>query len=150
MSKPTKSPRQKKPEDVSVLDRLYQSAMFQVLMKITKILRPLGWSWIKDDKKPYLEVDMAYTPSIAWKGIIEKRYLILVPLDTVPFVKQVHYSFPYPLTIWLHRTVHWNDGRITRERLKGSLSTFLNRKYDISMDYLEFRKRQFKKLYEGS
>lgn len=147
MSKLTEPPRQKKPESVSVLDRLYQSAMFQVLMRI---IRPLGWSWIKDDKKPYLEVDMAYTPGIAWKGYIARRYLILVPIDTVPFVKQVHYSFPFPFGIWLHRTIHWNDGRKTRERLNGSLSTFLNRKYDISIDYLEFRKRQFKKHHERS
>jgi len=134
MSKPTEPPRQKKPKNDSVLDRLYQSAMFRVLIKI---IRPLGYSWIKDGKKSHLEVDMAYTPGIEWRGYIRKRYLILVPMENVPFVKQIHYSFPFPFGIWLHRTIQWNDDRITHERLNGSLSTFTNRKYDIPLNNIE-------------
>ena len=147
MSKPTEPPRQKKPKNDSVLDRLYQSAMFRVLIKI---IRPLGYGWIKDGKKPHFEVDMAYTPDIAWRGYVTERHLILVPMDNVPFVKHIHYSFPFVFGIWLHRTVHWDDGRKTRERFSGSLSPFFNRKYDISKDYLKFRKRQFKKLSKRS
>ena len=147
MSKPTEPLRQKKPKNDSVLDRFYQSAMFRVLIKI---IRPLGYSWIKGGKKSHLEVDMAYTSGIEWRGYVAERYLILVPMDNVPFVKQIHYSFPFPFGIWLHRTIQWNDGRTTHERLKGSLSTFMNRKYDISKDYLKFKDRQFKKLHESS
>jgi len=121
--------------------------MFRV---ITRIIEPLGYDWIKAGKKSHFEVDMAYTLGIEWRGYIRERYLILVPMENVPFVKQIHYSFPFPFGIWLHRTIQWNDGRTTHERLKGSLSTFMNRKYDISKDYLKFRKRQFKKLSERS
>lgn len=131
------SSKKKKHKKDSFSSRLYRSAMFQVL---TKIIKPQGYRWIEDAKRPYFEVDMAYTPGIAWRAYIGRKHLIFVPLERIASVKQVHYSFPFTFGIWFHRTVAWQDGRVTHTRFRRIASPFFDRRYDIAKDYLEFKK----------
>ena len=112
-------------------------AMFRVL---TKSIEHGGFLWKEDQERPYFDVDMHFTPSVHWRAYITKNYWIFVPLDKMPYVKNVHYSFPFPLGIWFHRTVTWEDGSKTHYRAP-RLFPFFVRPYDLARDYLEFKKR---------
>ncbi len=120
----------------SPLRNIRKSFMFRLVRgKLTF----LGLNWVEDDKEPtggYWTADMPET-RVQWKVKVTKRYFIYKPLSKIPGIKHIHYTYPYLLGIWLHRTVVWDDGHKTRDRLVGR-AKYLANKNDIAHDYVEF------------
>lgn len=114
-------------------------AMFRVL---AKSIEPSGFHW--KEGRPFFDVYMSFTPGVRWRAYITRNYWIFVPLDKIPSVKNLHYSFPFPLGIWFHRTVTWEDGSKTHYRAP-RLFPFFVRLYDLARDYLDFRELVKKK-----
>jgi len=126
-------------ERKSALAMLRESILFNLL---TRRLEALGFHWKEDKRKPaggYFEVYMPGT-GCEWRSYVSKGYWIIVPLEKLPGVKQIHYSFPFPLGIWFHRTILW-EGRGKAHNKFKIRTTFLLRKYDIIKDYLELKKQ---------
>ena len=120
---------------MSTLKEKIGIAMFRVL---AKSVEHGGFHWKEGQARPYFDVYMHFTPGIRWKAYMTKNYWIFVPLDKIPSVKNIHYSFPFPFGIWFHRTVTWKDGSKTHCRAP-RLFPFFVRPYDLARDYLEFR-----------
>ena len=122
--------------------------LYRLLLKEILIRLPFAdavFHWKEDEKSPlggYLEVRMLLTPDIKWKSVINTRYWFFYPLEKIPLVKNIHYSFPFPLGVWIHRTVVWEDRRKTRHSFRfKSLKVSLR---DIAKDYLEFKEKVLK------
>ena len=113
-----------------------------VLKMILVWLFPL-FHWKEDKKSPfggYFEFDTPFSPGVKWRSYITRKYWIFVPLDNMPLVKHVHYSHPFPVGIWFHRTVIWENGRKTHDRF-GFKAAITLRILDIAKDYVGFKKK---------
>jgi hypothetical protein len=124
-----------------VLDSMSKSVLFEV---IKATVEPFGFHWKENAKSPaggYFEVDMPGT-GVEWRSYITKNHWIITPLERLPNVNQVHYSFPFPTGIWFHRTIVWKDGRKTHGKFEfKSRAPFTLRKFDIIKDYLALREK---------
>lgn len=120
------------------------NSIFAVLRKE---IEPFGFHWKEDKKRVfggYFEVDMPGT-GVKWKTYVTKNHWIFVPEGKLPTIKHIHYSFPFALGIWFHRTILWEDGRKTHEKFTFRSGAPLTlRKYDITKDYLALKEKLLK------
>jgi hypothetical protein len=127
------TPKNKK----SALGMLDSSIQFNILVKRLEVF---GLHWKKD--KRYFEVDMPET-GVEWRSYIKRKFWIFVPIEKLPKIKHLHYSFPYPFGIWSHRTITWEDGKRKQYKFKSAAGLLAN-KYDVAEDYIAFREKLLK------
>jgi len=135
-------PKKVKP---SPLRNLRKSFLFNIV-KDRLAFEPLGLHWVANDKEPtggHFGVNMPET-GVQWRADLTKKYWLYKPLVKLPGIREIHYTFPYFLGIWLHRTILWADGHKTHERLQGR-AKYIGNKYDIAEDFIKFRKQQYRK-----
>jgi len=108
---------------------------------IRKVLGPLlnvyGISFIKARGSSGLyTMGMKFTPGIKWKMVRTKRHLIFTPDCRIKGIKNIHYTFPLPLGIWMHKTVVWESGRKEHRRV-----SMFARKFDFAKDFLKYKSK---------
>jgi hypothetical protein len=134
----------------SPLRNVRRSVLFSLVRdKLT--FEPLGLHWVDDCREMiggYWNAEMPET-GVQWKVKLTKRYWLYEPLVKLQGVKHIHYTFPYLLGIWLHRTIVWRDGHRTHDRLQGR-ARYIGNKYDIAADFNALRQKLESKLIEES
>ena len=139
-----------KKRKTSPLRNLRRSILFR-LVRGRLNFEPMGLHWIQDMREPiggYFDVDMPET-GVQWKAVLSKRYWIYEPLVKLLGIKHIHYSFPYLLGIWLHRTIIWEDGHKTHDRLEGR-ARYIGNKYDIAEDFIALKKKLSEQGFQSS
>jgi hypothetical protein len=121
----------------SKLGKLDSLIQFDILTEM-KIFEIFGLHWKKD--KQYFEVEMPKT-AVEWRVYVKRRFLIFVPMEKLPKIKNIHYSFPFPFGIWSHRTITWEDGKREHNKIKTTARFPLANKYDIAEDYFVLAKK---------
>ncbi|HML03691.1 MAG TPA: hypothetical protein VK487_10045 [Candidatus Bathyarchaeia archaeon] len=79
---------------------------------------------------------MKYTPGIKWKMVRNKNQLVFTPEYKLKSIKNIHYTFPLPVGVWMHKTVLWENGR--KEHIKISM---LTRPFDMAKDFLKCKEK---------
>ena len=82
------------------------------------------------------DVKMKFTPGIKWKMVRTKKHLVFTPVFKLKGIENIHYTFPLPVGVWMHRTIIWENGN--KEHLRIKMSTRL---FDMAKDFLEYKNK---------
>lgn len=80
------------------------------------------------------DVEMKFTPGIKWKMVRTKNQLVFTPDFKIKGIKNIHYTFPLPVGVWIHKTVTWENGHKEHTRIKMS-----TRLFDMAKDFLKYK-----------